>query len=128
MPDEPLTQDGAQNSAEDAPKKRVVGRPFVKGQVANPGGRPKTKMVTEAIRSAMLKASRDGERQRVEEFGEMIVTKALEGDAQFAKLAAQYLDGMPTQQVAATVDQTIRVIDPLAPLPPEEESADDADG
>lgn len=32
----------AQNSAESAPKRKVIGRPFVKGQAsANPGGGPK---------------------------------------------------------------------------------------
>lgn len=31
--------------SEEVKAKRVIGRPFVKGQVANPGGRPKTRQV-----------------------------------------------------------------------------------
>jgi hypothetical protein len=40
----------AQNNAHSAPKKKVVGRPFPKGVSGNPGGRPKTKPISDMFR------------------------------------------------------------------------------
>lgn len=125
MTDEPITLDGAANREEIA-QKRVIGRPFPPGNKANPTGRPKTKPITDALKAAIREVGKAKDKTRAQELAEMILAKALEGDAQFAKIAVQYLDGMPTQQVDATVDQTIRVIDPLAPA--DDESKEDVDG
>ena len=47
----------AENSAQTAAVKRGIGRPFVKGQSGNPGGRPKLDPeVMEAIRAACPEA------------------------------------------------------------------------
>ena len=43
----------AESSQVDTPKKRVIGRPFEKGNKANPLGRPSTRFVSEHLRELL---------------------------------------------------------------------------
>jgi hypothetical protein len=76
--------------------------PFKKGQSGNPGGRPKTKEFTEAIRLAVHEAQ--GNRTRLRVIADALVDKAIEGDLSAIREVADRLDGKPA--IAAQVDMT----------------------
>lgn len=92
----------AQNSAENSAKK-VRGNPdkitafqFKPGQSGNPGGRPKEKRLTEALRRKLAEPTADG-RLYAEALAECLISLALDGDISAIREIADRTDGKPTQ-------------------------------
>ena len=67
-------------------------KPFKKGEVANPGGRPKWKQVTE-----LMKTELDDDKLRA--MISMVYSKAMEGNMKAVEFIADRLEGKVTQRV-----------------------------
>lgn len=100
------------------------GKPFAKGnKVAVGHGRPpKGFTIADALRTRLEETDENGV-SNLERFAQVVVAQALSGDVAFARLASNYVDGMPKQTVDANVTQTIKIIDPLDSI--EDEPTDD---
>jgi hypothetical protein len=72
--------------------------PWSKGQSGNPGGRPKSKPITEALLKE-LKAKGPGKLSHTQEMAWRLVQLAIAGDVAAAKLVLSYVDGLPIQNV-----------------------------
>lgn len=86
--------------------------PFPKGQSGNPGGRTQEKLIADALRVAMLADSEEkdetGKRKsRLRAAAEKVAIKAAEGDLAAFNVAADRLDGKPTQAIAEDPDNPI---------------------
>jgi len=81
-----------------APKqqKRVIGRPFKKGQSGNPKGRPEgTISLTSMIKRKLQELTPDGKRQALEMLADNIIQDALDSSDKMRALIWNYIDGLP---------------------------------
>ena len=85
--------------------------PFKKGQSGNPGGRPKEKPFSDALRMEIAAAGEDHKALR--RVARALIKKAEDGEIQAIRELADRLDGKPIQAVDANVDVST---DPLAEL------------
>lgn len=69
--------------------------PFEKGNRANPGGRPKTKLWADALRVSVLDAKDD--KQKLRTIAEKVVDEAMQGNMSAVKEIGDRLDGKPAQ-------------------------------
>lgn len=72
---------------------------FVKGQSGNPGGRPKSKLVTEALVKELAKRAAKGGPTQAQAAAVTLVTQMLAGDVAAARLVLSYVEGLPAQPV-----------------------------
>jgi hypothetical protein len=102
--------------------------PWAKGQSGNPGGRPKTKVVTEALARELRAKGPDGAQSNLQLAAWKMVQLAIAGDVAAFKEIANRLEGTPVQAVehtgadGATMEFTIQIARP----PSEADDADDA--
>ncbi len=87
--------------------------PFQKGVSGNPGGRPKRKLVTDALVKE-LAARGPGKFTHAQEFAWKMVQLAIAGDVPAARLVLEYSEGKPAQPVtgadsAGPVEFTIMI-------------------
>jgi hypothetical protein len=86
-------------------------RPWQPGQSGNPGGRPKKKLIDEAL-AELLEAQDSAE---AGELAKVLLAKAKDGDVRAAQLIAERTQGKPNQKVELTgkdggaIDTTLRV-------------------
>ena len=85
--------------------------PFKKGQSGNPGGRPKEKPFSDALRMEIADAGEDHKALR--RVARKLIENAEAGDIRAIRELADRLDGKPIQAVDANVDVST---DPLAEL------------
>ena len=67
--------------------------PWAPGQSGNPGGRPKTKVVSDLIKARLARITEGDPRSDAERLAEVIVDGALEGDIQFIKELLNRVEG-----------------------------------
>jgi len=99
--------------------KRVIGRPFQKGQSGNPAGRPrKGETVTEVLRSMALELHA-GNITRAEALARILWDSALGGDSKAIDVILDRLEGKPRQslELAPPPPPPIRIeiVDPMDP-------------
>jgi hypothetical protein len=86
--------------------------PWEPGQSGNPGGRPKTRHLTDILTAELAKPSGKSGQTREQRMIERLVTIALTGKRgealQAMKLIFAYRDGLPTQPVEIDVVQVVR--------------------
>ena len=99
----------AENSVKTAMSRRGVGRPFKQGQSGNPGGRPKSRALTDALEQTIDK----------HELGEKLWALALKGDMQAIKYIYDRIEGTPTQRFEVD-EETIRELAEDFGLAPEQ--------
>ena len=87
----------AENSVKTAMSRRGVGRPFKPGQSGNPGGRPKSRALTDALEQTIDK----------HELGEKLWALALKGDMQAIKYIYDRIEGTPTQRHEFSIEDFI---------------------
>lgn len=90
--------ESAQNS-----EKTAGGRPFQPGQSGNPGGRPKTRHLTEILGAELDKPASKNGQTRAQRMMERLVTIAITGKRNEAisamKLILAYREGLPVQPI-----------------------------
>jgi hypothetical protein len=69
---------------------------FKPGQSGNPGGRPKSRLQSEAYRTELAKEGREG-KTKAEKIAERMVADAIRGKVDAAKHVAEYVEGKPRQ-------------------------------
>jgi len=94
---------------------------FEKGKSGNPGGRPKAKDFTDALRVAVL--ATEGDKTKLRKIAEKLADMAVEGDIQAIKEIGNRLEGTPAQTIHATTEQ----VDSFASLTIEQLAARTAD-
>ena len=77
---------------------------FQPGQSGNPGGRPKTKPWTEALRRA-LKLDEQGQSEELDIMAAFVVSEARAGDKDFLEEIANRIEGRVAQQQVHTGDE-----------------------
>lgn len=79
---------------------------FQKGNRANPGGRPKEKAFTDALRIELNRETGDGvgKRKKLNAIAEKLVACALNGESWAIQQVADRLDGKPAQEANVTID------------------------
>lgn len=82
---------------------------FQKGQIANPGGRPKDQAWRDALRIAVKEAMGNGT-TKLRALAEKTVELALSGDMQAIKEIGDRLDGKPVQAIESNSEVTHYVI------------------
>jgi hypothetical protein len=99
-------------SVKQAPSKRKAPHSAWKpGQSGNPNGRPrKGHTIADAFRDAMDGELKPGVSVKMA-FAETCIEHALKGDAAFARLLANYIDGMPLQAVDLTGSVGVNPLD-----------------
>ena len=82
-------------------KKRIIGRPFVKGQSGNPAGKPKgTISITQEIKRKLAEIPPNERKTYLQILITKILKKALlDEEEPMIKLIWNYIDGLPTQTV-----------------------------
>lgn len=88
----------AENSVRTAISRRGAGRPFKPGQSGNPGGRPKSRALTDALEQTIDK----------HELAEKLWALALSGDMQAIKYIYDRIEGTPTQRHEFSIEDFIR--------------------
>lgn len=73
--------------------------PWKPGQSGHPGGRPKTKLFSQALRNVLSLSE-------AEEIAKKVVEMAKNGDLQAVNIVADRLDGKPHQSVEVTDERT----------------------
>ena len=78
-------------------QERVIGKPWEKGQLGNPAGRPPGSVsITTAIKIKLLELTKDQQRTYLDVLIERILSKAItDVDPQIIKQIWSYLDGPP---------------------------------
>src|SRR5438067_10144019 len=71
---------------------------FKKSRSGNPGGRPKRKPISDALREELARCPY-GDATNAQQLAHTMVERAIAGDAMFAKLVLAYTEGLPTQPV-----------------------------
>lgn len=79
---------------------------FQKGNRANPGGRPKEKAFTDALRLELNREVGEGadKRKKLNAIAEKLVACALNGESWAIQQVADRLDGKPAQEANVTID------------------------
>ena len=100
----PASQNSGKNSGRGKGRKGRIEnlKPWPKGVSGNPGGRPKTKVLSQAYRD-QLEQVVPGDPQGstfAEKIAEALATKALKGDVQAARELADRSEGKAQQSVA----------------------------
>lgn len=72
---------------------------FRAGDSGNPRGRPKRKLVTEALAKELARRVAHGEPTQAQQAAETLVGLMLKGDVAAAKLVLSYVEGLPMQPV-----------------------------
>lgn len=95
----------AENRGKTAAKRTMpVGRRFVKGQSGNPGGRPRTSLLSQAVRqrlSELVPDDPDG-RTYAQKIADALVSRAAKGDAESFRAVGDRAEGKPAQAVSIT--------------------------
>ena len=85
--------------------RKATGRQFKPGQSGNPGGRPKQGWSWgDLLQKALELEAKDGRPQK-EHVAEMMVKKAMTGDARAFEVIADRMEGKPRQNVGINIDQ-----------------------
>lgn len=93
------------SSKQPTSSRKATGRPFKPGQSGNPGGRPKRGWSWgDLLQKALELEAKDGRPQK-EHVAEMMVEKALKGDARAFEVIADRMEGKPKQSVDMNIDQ-----------------------
>ena len=87
-----------QSSANTAVK--VIGRPWKPGESGNPGGRPKTKPLTDAVRAVLR------EPEKAAKLARTLYNQASKGNIPAARLIWEYLEGKPQENIS--IDGSMR--------------------
>jgi ribosomal protein L18E len=93
---------------EEARARQLAGlKPFQKGQSGNPAGRPKTAILSNAIRKKLTEIDETDPQRRTyaEILVEQLVMKAKTGDVQALKEIADRTEGKARQSVSLTTDK-----------------------
>ncbi len=77
---------------------------FQKGESGNPGGRPKTKPWTDALREAVNKAVEGEDKTALELIAERVIDEAVKGDMAAVKEIANRLEGRPPASITIKGD------------------------
>lgn len=80
---------------------------FQPGNRANPGGRPKDKAFTDALRLAVNRADPEG-KKKLYLIAERLVAEAMAGESWAIQQVADRLDGKPAQESTVTVHRVTR--------------------
>ena len=81
--------------------------PFVKGQSANPGGRPKTRPFYDALNMEIKAAGKDHKKLR--KIAKKLLDEAEKGELSAIREVADRLDGKPTQGVDHSGSFTVNI-------------------
>lgn len=97
------------NINDDGRERRLANlRPFKKGQSGNPKGRPKSAMLSDALRRKMSEAMPDApEKMIAEGVADALLKEALGGDVSAIKEVFDRTEG----KVATKIDSTLEVFD-----------------
>ena len=98
---DPLSR--AQNSDTSLPRK-VIGRPFVKGQSGNPGGRPKKREITKIYEKYL---ARKANRERIEGMIDRVIDKGQMAAILQVREMAERTEGKVVQEVAMEVSGSL---------------------
>ena len=79
--------------------RKVVGRPFEKGNRANPGGRPKTEPIVSALKAALQVPAANGDGTNLQVGVAKLMQQWCAGDPHAQKLVLAYVEGMPRQTI-----------------------------
>lgn len=77
---------------------------FQKGNRANPGGRPKEKLFTDALRLAVNRDGDDG-KKKLHDIANKLVDCAVAGESWAIQQVADRLDGKPAQESTLNVNR-----------------------
>jgi len=88
-------------------------RPFQPGQSGNPGGRPKTKPITDAIKERLAKIPPDDPRTDAQRVADVLVDGALAGDIQFIRELLNRVEGKVAEMVITESGPEQTVLDAL---------------
>lgn len=91
-------------------------RPFQPGQSGNPGGRPKTKPITDAIKERLARISPDDPRTDAQRLADVIVDGALGGDIQFIKELLNRVEGKVAEIIVTDLTPEQEGLDALEKL------------
>lgn len=85
--------------------------PFEKGNRANPGGRPKTKPWSDALRiAANCEDDNDKDKTKLRRIAEKTVEMAMGGDIAAIKEIGDRLEGKPAQTIAGDEDNPLNLV------------------
>lgn len=90
------SDDPAENTPEttvEPPKRRSPGRPFPPGVSGNPGGRPSTKPLTDALKKALAEPDEKTRRSNLEEIVRGLIAQAKKGKTDAAAMIFDRLEG-----------------------------------
>lgn len=87
-------------------------KPWKPGQSGNPGGRPKSKLQSEAYRSELAKEANG--RINAQLIAKRMVTDAKNGKVQAAQHVAEYVEGKPRQAFDVKLSIMEELVDQIA--------------
>jgi hypothetical protein len=94
---------------------------FRKGQSGNPGGRPKTRLISDAMLKALVKREAVRGQTNAERIAETAVREAANGDVQWVKVVLSYVEGLPVQPMEHSGPDgetfTLRIVRPHGDSP-----------
>ncbi|MGH9727517.1 MAG: DUF5681 domain-containing protein [Candidatus Acidiferrales bacterium] len=79
-----------------------VGRRFQKGVSGNPGGRPRSAVLSKAVREKLAEVVPGEDGTYAEKIADALVRKAARGDAECFRALADRSEGKPSQSVEVT--------------------------
>ena len=80
---------------------------FRPGQSGNPGGRPKTKLISQAYQELLEELDKKKRRTIAQEIAKQIIQKALKGDLAAAKEATDRTEGKAVDQTELLIGGTV---------------------
>src|SRR5271165_6462082 len=76
-----------------------TGGPWPPGFCPNPGGRPKQKLISDALRNELEEAIASGDKTKAEGIAQAMVTKALNGHVHAAEFVRDTTEGKPVTAI-----------------------------
>lgn len=80
-------------------------KPFQPGQSGNPGGRPKRKLISDALKDMLEKVLESGDHTQAEAIGVAMIAAAISGDVKAATFVRDTVEGKPLQKIEMKRDE-----------------------
>jgi len=97
-------------------QRKVIGKPFKKGESGNPEGRPKGKglSITALVKAELDKIPEGGETTNAAQIVQKILDKAIaDGDSKMIEKIWAYIDGTPKDSVEISIYDPDKAIEDL---------------